>query len=105
MTDIRPTDDHLVVTMIPHKENGGLIAIPEVAQGRRNEFGQSESGSLRGRVLAIGPGKLGKRGKRRPLDVAVGDVVWFSGITDWEQDSVMLIREGDIMLVEESAHA
>jgi len=43
---------------------GGVI-IPDTAQEKSQE----------GEVIAVGPGRLSKDGKREPLDVKVGDIV------------------------------
>lgn len=58
----------------------------------------------RGEVLAVGPGKLLKDGKRKALQVKVGDMVLF---TNWAGDefkeqrgeNILLMREEDILAV------
>ena len=46
------------------KTKGGII-LPDTAQEKPQE----------GKVIAVGPGKLGENGKREPMDVKVGDTV------------------------------
>ncbi len=46
------------------KTKGGII-LPDTAQEKPQE----------GKVVAVGPGKLGENGKREPMDVKVGDTV------------------------------
>jgi chaperonin GroES len=58
----------------------------------------------KGKVLAVGPGRLLKDGTRRPLQVKVDDVVLF---TNWAGDefkesrgeNVLLMREEDVLAV------
>lgn len=51
-----------------------------------------------GRVVAVGPGKRHpKTGKRRPLDVKVGEYVVFSDTCHRPCGDHIVIREGDIV--------
>jgi chaperonin GroES len=93
---IRPLDDRLVVEPLPQNE-GTLIEVPDIAQGP----------PMRGRVLAVGPGKRkqDKRGNpkegRIPCALKGGEVVTFGQFSiDLEYDGVCLIREGDVLVVE-----
>ena len=78
---IRPLNDRVLVIRLD-KENrskGGII-IPDTAKEKPQK----------GRVVAVGPGKMGKHGKRFPLDVREGDHVIFSKYAGTE------IKIGDI---------
>ena len=86
MTDLRkvePLNDGIVVELIPAPE--GRIIVPQIANERPHL----------GRVIAVGPGRRSKRGRRIPVSVALGEVIWFS-LHDLEQNGLALIREGDV---------
>lgn len=70
MSKIIPTNDHLVVEAINEdvKSASGII-IPDTA---------SKEKPMKGKVLAVGPGKLTEEGKRLPMDINEGDTVLFS---------------------------
>lgn len=70
MTKIVPTNDHLVVEAIDESTvSASGIIIPDTA---------SKEKPMKGKVLAVGPGKLTDDGKRLPMDINEGDVVIFS---------------------------
>ncbi|MBW1994347.1 MAG: co-chaperone GroES [Deltaproteobacteria bacterium] len=72
------------------KSPGGII-IPDTAKEKPQE----------GKVVAVGPGKLGDDGKRIPMEVKVGDRVLFSKYagTDIKIDDVehVFMKEEDIL--------
>ena len=89
---IRPLDDRVVVKPLDAEEiTSGGIVLPDAAQEKPQ----------RGKVLAVGVGKLLDSGKRGELSVAVGDEVIFGkyGGSDLEIDGeeVKILREGDIL--------
>ena len=71
----------------------GGIVLPDSAQDK----------PARGKVLAIGNGKLLKDGKRGPMQVKVGDAVLFSSYSPQEvsvgEDEFLLLKESDILAV------
>ncbi len=71
----------------------GGIVLPDSAQDK----------PARGKVLAIGNGKLLKDGKRAPMQVKVGDAVLFSSYSPQEvnvgEDEFLLLKESDILAV------
>lgn len=81
---LQPMNDGIVVKVLALPDMGRII-VPEVAEQRTHI----------GRVVAIGPGRRSKQGKRIPIAVRVDDVVWFS-LNDLEQGEYSLIREGDV---------
>jgi chaperonin GroES len=89
---IRPTNDRILVVRVEeeHKTAGGII-IPDTAKEKPQQ----------GKVVAVGPGKMGDDGKRIALDVKVGDRVLFSkyGGTEIKIDGVenLFMREDDIL--------
>ena len=63
----KPIVDNVLVELFPPKEQIGGILLAEVAKSVQNlQFAT---------VLAVGPGKYGKNGKRIPMEVKAGDVV------------------------------
>jgi len=86
---IRPLYDRVLVKRLETEEKteGGII-IPDTAK----EKGQT------GKVLAVGNGRLSKNGTITPLQVKVGDIIYFgkySG-TDVDEDQI-IIREDEIL--------
>jgi chaperonin GroES len=89
---IRPLDDRVVVEPSAAEEvTAGGIVLPDNAKEKPQ----------RGRVLAVGPGKLLDNGERGSLSVAVGDEVIFGkyGGTEIELDGeeIKILRESDIL--------
>lgn len=94
---IRPLHDRVVVKRIEEEtKSAGGIVIPDSAKEK----------PMRGKILAVGTGKVNAEGKVLPLDVKVGDVVLFGKYSGTEvklNDSEMLVlREEDIMGVIEA---
>jgi chaperonin GroES len=89
---VRPLDDRVVVEPLEADEKtAGGILLPDTAKQKPQ----------RGRVLAVGPGKLLDDGMRAKIAVAKGDEVLYgrySG-TDVEVDrkEIKILRESDIL--------
>src|SRR5260370_41350156 len=93
--NIKPLGDRIVIRRFEAEEKttGGILR-PDSAKNKPQK----------GKVLAIGPGKLLKDGSRRELQVKVGDTVLF---TNWAGDefkeshgeNVLLMREEDALAV------
>ena len=92
---IKPLGDRIVIKRFEAQEKtAGGIVLPDSAKDKPQK----------GKVLAVGPGKLVKDGTRRPLQVKVGDTVLF---TNWAGDefkesrgeNVLLMREEDVLAV------
>ena len=89
---LHPLDDRVVVESLDAEEKtAGGIVLPDTAQEKPQ----------RGKVIAVGPGKLLDSGSRGELSVSVGDEVIFGkyGGTDIEVDNleVKILRESDIL--------
>ena len=89
---IRPLDDRVVVEPIAAEEKtAGGIVLPDTAKEKPQ----------RGKVVAVGSGKLLDSGERATMSVAVGDEVIFGkyGGTEIEVDGeeVKILRESDIL--------
>jgi chaperonin GroES len=94
--NIRPLGDRLVVRRSASQEKtAGGILLPDSAKNKPQ----------RGKVLAVGTGKMLKDGTRRPLQVKTGDTVLFTSWAGDEykegrtQDNILLMREEDILAV------
>jgi chaperonin GroES len=93
-TKIRPLHDRVIVKREEEeRKTPGGIVIPDSA-------GEKPS---KGRVLAVGNGKILEDGKVRPLDVKVGDKVLFGKYSGTEVkvdgDDVLVMREEDLLAV------
>ena len=66
---LKPLGDKVVVEVVdePMTTSSGIV-LPDTAQEK----------SQRGKVLAVGPGKVLDNGSREPMDVAEGDTVVFA---------------------------
>jgi len=90
--NIRPLDDRVVVQpMEAEQTTAGGIVLPDSAKEKPQ----------RGKVVAVGPGKLLDNGVRATLSVAVGDEVIFGkyGGSEIEVDGVdyKILREIDVL--------
>jgi chaperonin GroES len=93
-TKLRPLDDNIVVIPAEAEEkSAGGIVLPDAAKEK----------PLRGEVLAIGPGRLLKSGKRQAPSVKKGDVVMFGRYSgsDLKIDGVehKILREAEILAI------
>lgn len=94
---IQPLHDRIVVARLQSEEKtaGGII-IPDTAKEKPQE----------GKVLAVGPGRLDKDGKRIAPDVKEGDKILFTkwGGTEIKMDGeeLLIMKEDDILAVVES---
>ena len=89
---IRPLDDRVVVEPVEAEQTtAGGIVLPDSAKEKPQ----------RGKVVAVGPGRLLDSGQRGELSVTVGDEVIYGkyGGTDIEinGDEVKILRESDIL--------
>jgi chaperonin GroES len=89
---IHPLDDRVVVEPLEAEEKtAGGILLPDTAKQKPQ----------RGRVLAVGPGKMNDDGKRNALSVDKGDEVIYGRYSgnDIEVDGreIKIMREGDIL--------
>ena len=93
-TKIRPLHDRVIVKREEdERKTPGGIVIPDSASEKPSK----------GRVLAVGNGKILEDGKVRPLDVKVGDKVLFGKYSGTEVkvdgDDVLVMREEDLLAV------
>ncbi|MCU0539637.1 MAG: co-chaperone GroES [Desulfobacterales bacterium] len=89
---IRPMNDRILVVRVEEeKKTAGGIIIPDTAKEKPQE----------GKVVAVGPGKVGEDGKRIAMEVKKGDRILFSKYagTEIKMDGVehIFMREDDIL--------
>ena len=93
---VKPLGDRIVVRRHESQEKtSGGILLPDTAKNKPQK----------GKVLAVGPGRMLKDGSRRALQVKEGDTVLF---TTWAGDEfkegrsreeILLMREEDVLAV------
>ena len=89
---LKPLGDRLIVKAVEEDETTASgIVLPDTAKEKPQK----------GKVLAVGDGKLDDDGKRIPLDVTEGDEVLYSkyGGTEIKVDGVdmLVLRESDVL--------
>jgi chaperonin GroES len=89
---VRPLEDRVVVEPLEAEEKtAGGILLPDTAKEKPQ----------RGKVVAVGPGKVNEDGKRQPMSVAVGDEVLFGRYAGNEIEidgkEVKIMRESDLL--------
>lgn len=90
--NIRPLDDRIVVEPMEAEERtAGGIVLPDTAKEKPQK----------GKVLAVGEGRVTDDGKRIPVSVKKGDVVLYAkyGGTEIKVDGkeLLILRESDIL--------
>ena len=92
MASLRPLDDRVVLKVLDAEEKtAGGILLPDTAKEKPQ----------RGKVTAVGSGKIGKDGKRLALDVKKGDVVLFGKYAGSDVkvngEDFKILRENEIL--------
>lgn len=90
--NIRPLEDRVVIKQIEAEEKtAGGIVLPDTAKEKPQ----------RGRVLAVGPGKLLDNGDRAAIGLVAGDEVLFGKYSGSEiklnGEEIKILRESDIL--------
>lgn len=94
MAKLRPLHDRVVIERLEEERTtAGGIVIPDTATEKPS----------RGKIIAIGIGKVLENGEVRPLDVKMGDKVLFGKYSGTEVKidgkEYVVMREDDIMAV------
>jgi chaperonin GroES len=89
---IRPLQDRVIIKrMEEERTSAGGIVIPDSAAEK----------PIKGKVIAVGPGKILDNGDKRPVDLKVGDTVLFGKYSGTEvkinDEELLVMREDDIM--------
>ncbi|HFE63116.1 MAG TPA: co-chaperone GroES [Caldithrix sp.] len=93
---LRPLADRVVVKPLEEEDKspGGII-LPDTAKEK----------PMRGKVIAVGLGKLTEDGKRLKMDVEEGDIVLYGKYSGTDvkvdQQDYLILRESDILAVVE----
>ncbi|MBI2065113.1 MAG: co-chaperone GroES [Candidatus Yanofskybacteria bacterium] len=91
---IQPLSDHVLLEPMREERKKGSIILPDTVDKERPE---------KGKVIAVGPGKLNKDGKRAAIEVKKGQVVLFKkyGPDEIKIDGkeYLIAREEDILAV------
>ena len=96
MSSLRPLHDRIIVQRLEEDEKtkGGII-IPDSAKEKPQ----------RGKVVAVGKGKVSEDGNIRPLDLKAGDTVLFGKYAGTEikidNEDRLIMREDDVLAVVE----
>lgn len=94
MSNLRPLHDRIIVERLAEDEKtkGGII-IPDSAKEKPQ----------RGKVLAVGKGKIAEDGSVRPLDIKKGDTILFGKYSGTEikieNEDRLIMREDDVLAV------
>jgi len=92
---IKPLADRVVLEPISveEKTKAGIV-LPETAEKEKPE---------QGKVIAVGPGRLGLKGQRIPMSVKKGDIVLFTKYGPSEVKingkEYLIAREEDILAI------
>jgi len=90
-----PIDDRVIIKPDePEKTSPGGIVLPESAREKKIN---------RGKILAVGPGKLLENGTRQPPDLKKGDRVlydgWAGSEIELDDAKVRILHAGDVLAV------
>jgi chaperonin GroES len=91
---IRPLHDRVIIKRLEESRTSpGGIVIPDSATEK----------PIKGKVIAVGKGKILENGDVRPLDVKVGDHILFGKYSGTEVkvdgDDLLVMREEDVMAI------
>ncbi len=91
---VTPLGDRLVVRIVSaERMTAGGLYIPDNAS--------SVQGHLKGEVLAAGTGNRNKKGQKRPLDVSIGDTVYFNEHSTTKVklglEELHIVKEADVL--------
>ncbi|MCP5505449.1 MAG: co-chaperone GroES [Chlamydiales bacterium] len=90
----KPLGNRILVKRTEPEASKGGILLPDSAQEKPRQ----------GEVLVVGPGKFGKDGAIKPMELRVGDRVLFSKFAGTEvkgadEEEVLVMSEEDVLAV------
>jgi len=96
MASIRPLDDRVVVEPLESEEKTpGGIYLPDTAKEKPQK----------GKIIAVGPGKMLDNGERSKMPVKKGDIVLFAKFGGTEvkmgDKELLIMRESDLLAIVE----
>ena len=91
---LKPLGDRIVVKALAAEEkSAGGILLPDSAKEKPQQ----------GEVIAVGPGRLQDNGKVTPIDVEVGNVIYYAKYGGTEvkigADEFVILRQDDVLAV------
>lgn len=91
---IKPLDDRIVVQQVEAEEmTAGGIVLPDTAREKPQ----------RGKVVAVGPGKMLDSGDRGKIDIKVGEEVFYGKYSGTEVEingeDFVILRESDVLAI------
>jgi chaperonin GroES len=89
---LKPLQDRVIVKQQEAEEKTASgILLPDAAKEK----------PTKGKVIAVGPGKLSEKGKPMNLSVKVGDVVWYGKYSgndvEVNSEKFVILRESEIL--------
>jgi chaperonin GroES len=88
---VHPLGDRVLVKPLEEKETKGGIIVPDTAKEKPQ----------RGKIVAVGKGRVNTKGVRIPLEVKKGDSILFrrySGAEiDIDNEQYLILQESDIL--------
>lgn len=91
---LKPLSDHVVIEPLKEEKKKGNIILPDTVEKEKSE---------KGKVVAVGPGKIDSSGKKIPMEVKKGDTVVFTkyGPHDVkvEGKEYLIVRQEDILAI------
>lgn len=93
---LKPLGDRLIVKAMKAEETtAGGIVLPDTAQEKPQK----------GEVIAIGPGKLLDNGKTVPMEMKVGDTIFYAKYGGTEikisNEEYVILRQDDVLAIVE----
>jgi chaperonin GroES len=90
---IRPLADRVLVEPLEGETMKGGIIIPDTAKEKPQQ----------GKIVAVGPGRVGEKGDRIAMEVKKGDVVLYGKYSGTEVTiegkEYLILRESDVLAV------
>ena len=91
---LKPLSDHVVIEPLKEEKKKSGIILPDTVEKEKSE---------KGKVIAVGPGKMGEDGKRMPMELKKGNVVVFTKYGPNEVKvggkEYLIAREEDILAI------
>ena len=93
--NFKPLSNHIFIEPVEEeKTTKSGIVLPETAEKEK---------PIKGKIVAVGPGKLNEKGERLPMSVKVGDMVLFKKYGPDEvklgDDTYLVLSADDVMAV------
>jgi len=92
---VKPLHDRILVERVEEEVKKGGIIIPDTAKEKPQK----------GKVIAVGPGRVDDSGKRIKLDVKKGDHILFGKYSGNDirigEDEYLIMREDDVLAIVE----